>query len=521
MDELQPVIEIVKTRIADGGHMDSLQSELQQKGYSEEQIDFIFRDLDITKLPKGMSKRKQILWGSLFVFTFLIFATYASMREGNFREANISFGTDVSSIHETYEQVFREGEGGSNPIGHYRVRGNSVYYYQNCSDPFNTWCKHKLDGVSSKNFEPLSKDFARITANGETLIYQAQNDVTDKIADPTKFQALEKLESNPRYFSDGVYIYYLGTPRWEVGNDGIDDDSFPLKLSAGDFARVPDTFQENYLPSQKPEKILLLNNKVYLNGELIPDAVASSFERIESACLADRVGPWYKDAQRVYYNGHTLVNADPDTLTLHTYSNFNDQPRDADSCNTNVASDKSNVYYPTISFSANCDNGSLFCEIYEVVSGVSPQDIVVSTNRVVLDGRVVSGESFASTVTNNEGTFYLDGSRKTSEMKARVYLDKKWGKEYKGINARKGSYSVWYWIYSPKCEDLVKTEGDAWMTGSTEQNFKLVINDRIIDESSRCSGVFKASLGSGINSIELVSDNGEVLYQRNYEEADI
>jgi len=531
MDDLQPVVDIIKQRVADGYTVESLRTELLEKGYSEEQTAFILKDVFVSKKQKVGFKKRGVIWGGIFLFLLLTFATYANIKEGNLTESgfsddsrpssvDVNHSVDLASVHKVYESVFREGEGGSNPIGHYRFTGNSIYYYQNCSGPFSRWCKHKLDGVTLENFIPLSKDFAKITINGQVSIYQAQIDVTDKIANPTGFQALEKLESNPRYFSDGVYAYYLGTPRWEIGNDGIDDDSFPIKLSEGDDVKVPVVFQENYIPSRKPAKVLFLNNKVFLNGDRITNADAASFSRIENGCLPDRVGPWYKDVNNVYINGHTLVGADPATLVLHEYSNFNDQPRDADSCSTNVASDNINVYAPSISHSANCDNGDTFCKLHEVVPGVSPQDMTVRADRVILDGRVVSGEIYGSTITNNQGTFYLDGSTKTDEMEARVYLHKKWGKEYKEINARKRSYNIWYWIYSSECKTAAES-GRSPMTITTEQKYRLLVNNKKIEELNRCQGSFIITLLSGTNLIQIVADDGDILYQREYEETEI
>ena len=41
MQELKPVLEIVKQRIADGYQLDQITSELTEKGYTKEQIDWI------------------------------------------------------------------------------------------------------------------------------------------------------------------------------------------------------------------------------------------------------------------------------------------------------------------------------------------------------------------------------------------------------------------------------------------------------------------------------------------------
>jgi len=146
--------------------------------------------------------------------------------------------------------------------------------------------------------------------------------------------------------------------------------------------------------------------------------------------------------------------------------------------------------------------------------------MTVRADRVILDGRVVSGEIYGSTITNNQGTFYLDGSTKTDEMEARVYLHKKWGKEYKEINARKRSYNIWYWIYSSECKTAAES-GRSPMTITTEQKYRLLVNNKKIEELNRCQGSFIITLLSGTNLIQIVADDGDILYQREYEETEI
>ncbi len=421
-----------------------------------------------------------------------------------------------SELHALYnEYYYHDGSGA--PVGHYRVKTNSVYYYKNCSDPFNTWCKLKLEGVKPGEFEPISKNFARVSKNDNIFIYNNEKDVTDKIANPREFRALEKIEADPEYFFDGSYVYFLGeyntgnTPEtFTRGNRG--NVIFPIKLNESDNVNVPDSFQEDYFHyRQLVKKILFINDDVYLNGNLIQSAEASSFVRLEDNCINNKVGPWFKDKTNVYYNGHMLSDADPNTFKVYEYSNFGDEKRDLDTCHSGIGSDKNNVYYPTISFSAKCDGGSAFCTIYSVVPGVSPNNVTVQTNQVVLNNRIIEGERFSSTIMNNDGAFYLDGSRKTDNMVARVYIEKDWGKEHREINARKGQYSIYYWIYSPECVD-----DNQLLFTKTMETYSLKVNSRHVDQLNRCHGVTRASLRPGINSIELVSDDGEILYRRDY-----
>jgi len=247
---------------------------------------------------------------------------------------------EYTETQKDYKVIFNDGKGSSNPVGHYRVGNNSVYYYRNCSGPFSIWCKEILEGVLPSEFEPLSKDIAKVTKNGEVFIYLKQSNVTDDVANPNNFRALERMESYPLYFSDDEYLYYVSDDLIHdygklssLRNDSKDANTreaskhilFPIKLSAGDVYETPTEFQLPFDPADCGggasfrTRVLFLNNKVYLNGALVPGADAQTFEEITYDGGGLRaVGPWFKDKNNVYYNGHVVVGGDPNTIKINS-----------------------------------------------------------------------------------------------------------------------------------------------------------------------------------------------------------
>ena len=59
------------------------------------------------------------------------------------------------------------------------------------------------------------------------------------------------------------------------------------------------------------------------------------------------------------------------------------------------------------------------------------------------------------------------------------------------------------------------------MTITTEQKYRLLVNNKKIEELNRCQGSFIITLLSGTNLIQIVADDGDILYQREYEETEI
>jgi hypothetical protein len=446
------------------------------------------------KTRKVFTLRNVILLVGIFFISNIILNVFNSVTN------------EYSQIQQIYKATFNEGEGAGNPVGHYRINSNSVYYYQNCSSPFSKWCKHKLEGVKPGDFVPLNKDFAKIYKNNEAYIYQGHNDVTHKIEVPENFRALEKLESNPRYFSDDEYLYYLGTPRWEIGNNGIDSDSFPLKITGDDLYETPLQFQTPYdiTACQAPTnytRVLFLNNKVYLDGVLLPGADATTFEEIRFDSKTAVVGPWFKDKNKVYLDGHTVVGADPDTIKIHNKSETH-----GNSCPTpyaRIASDKNNVYYADFQpHSIICDNGQEFCNVDIKIPGISP--LGLTADPVVGSYALSTGV----TISNDIGTYYLDGLKTNLDEQVRVLVGKDWGKEYHE-NATKNRYRLYYTVSTGQCsvKDTIRTE----------KQFHLYVNDKLIGSLEFCDRFFdKVSLRPGVNTIRVLSENDQVVFEREY-----
>ncbi len=417
-----------------------------------------------------------------------------------------SVTNEYSQIQKNYKNAFKEGEGFSNPIRHYRINTNSVYFYENCSSPFTKWCKHKLEGVKPGDFVPLNKDFAKIYKNDEVFIYQANLDVTDKVAAPEQFRALEKLESDPQYFSDGKYLYYLGNYRWGIGADNVEQDSFPIKITDNDLYDTPPQFQSRYDMSvcQSPvnyTRILFLNNKVYLDGVLLPEADAETFEEISFDSMASTVGPWFRDKNRVYLDGHVIVGADPNTIKIHNRNESHNN-----SCSDSyarIASDKTNVYYANLEpYLIICDNGKAFCNIDIKIPGISPSGLTVDS----VMGKYALRDGV--TISNNDGIFYLDGLKAHSNEPVRVLVEKNWGKEHHEVNAIKNRYKLHYKANIGQCsvKDTVRTE----------KKFDLYVNDELLGDLEFCDRYFDVFLHSGINTIKVLSESGQVVFEREF-----
>jgi hypothetical protein len=435
--------------------------------------------------------------------------------------SNIIFGVfnsvtnKYSPIQQIYKSTFNEGYGASVPIGHYRIKYNSVYYYQACSNPFSTWCKHKLEGVKPEDFTPLSKDFAKIYKNNQAHIYQAHIDITDKIKAPENFRALEKIESNPHYFSDDDYLYYLENtssadlyylenPSDEYSRHNKHDGSFPLKITSNDVYETPVKFQTPYDINgcQSPTEVLLLNNQVYLDGILLPEADAKTFEKIQLDSTTDVASLWFKDKNKVYLYGHKVVDADPYTIKIHNKPETN-----GSSCSgpyAYIASDKNNVYYaefqPKLIF---CDSGQEFCNVDIKIPDISP--LGLTAEHIDIRYPLSSGE----TISNNSGTYYLDGLQTNTDELVRILVSKDWGREYYEVNAIKNRYRIYYAVKTGQCS--VKE------TVRSEKQFRLYINDKLIGRLEFCDRFFdEIPLSPGVNKIRVMSEDDRVVFKREY-----
>lgn len=151
-----------------------------------------------------------------------------------------------------------------------------------------------------------------------------------------------------------------------------------------------------------------------------------------------------------------------------------------------------------------CDGDTPFCNVDIMIPGVSPVGLTV--NPVVV-GEYALGKGV--TISNEVGTYYLDGLKKEGEPPVVVLVEKKWGKEYLSGNVPKGMYRLHYKVKTGQCsvKDTVRTERD----------FEIFVNGISLGKLEFCERfVDKVYLPSGMNSIKVLNEMSEVVFERRY-----
>ncbi len=400
--------------------------------------------------------------------------------------------------YDLYQELFNNSETG----GYFKIKNSGVYYYDYCPSKsvFNGWCPVLLTGVESESFTPLSAHYAKVSTTDGVRVFHNNNDITTTIHSPENFVALEKLSVDPVYFTDGVYIYYF-TPRIEDKKSNI----FPLKLAPGDTFSVPTNLQIDFNPdacslgANYMARVLFINNNVYLDGELVPDAKASSFEMV-SYDNTPATPVWFKDNENVYFKGHIVYGADPKSFKLEQgtkpHGPINSCPRP----DSFVASDASHVYYSGKLAPFLCKT-SRFCIVDLRIPDIKSGDISIPSE--ITEYALSQKE----TISINGELYYLDGLKKeNNEVEALVG----YGNHYKLSTQR---HVVWYFVNSLNCKQ--DDEGFSRKTFS-EKPYTLFINDAKIQRIEECHVRLDVTMPVGKNDIRIENDDGEIVFERVY-----
>lgn len=356
---------------------------------------------------------------SVMVWIFIAMSPLLPDR-GTLLEQSVQFLSNDEQLntadrYKGYNELYFNGR--SRPAGavdHYRVFDSSVVYYKNCSglSLFETWCKLELTGVSPGEFFPLSKDIAKVVTDRgsvtEIRIFRGDTEVSaGDISDPSNFIALESYNTNPVYFSDGAFIYHRDAPPLGGNNNSAAAEYFPIKISEQTTYESPRQFQRVYELAgcngpTSHSRVLFVDNRVYLDGELVPGADAASFELIPYQSAVFASGPWFKDVNNVYFNGQVVVEADPKTFFFpENATNPNPNWWCTENNYPSLAADENYVYYVEKDNDPSCQD--MTCPRDLRIPGVSPVGLSVPG---YVGERPVAKEQ---TIRTADGVFYLDG----------------------------------------------------------------------------------------------------------------
>lgn len=403
--------------------------------------------------------------------------------------------------------AYKQTYGNAIATSKYRIKRSGVYFYEYCPDGVRfgdfAYCQTLLEGVDPETFVPLSKNIAKAVTVDGIRIYQQAQDITASIIEPSSFRPLEALSSNSWYFTDDTQIYFF--PFTQIKKDVT---AFPLKLALSDTYKAATDLQPNadfqncaVSPFARANKILFVNNAVYIDGVLIPKAQAETFTPIESSdTLSTKY--WFKDADHVFFNGHSVKDADPTTFTLipgtEDLSNAHDDCISRTSRYSRVASDKSNVYYigqDTISCSPE-----KFCEIDIKIPDL-PSSKVTTPANVHDRFPILSRETI-----NIEGQdFYLDGLKKsTSSIEIlvshpNVYMP------------HENNFVIWVFANSDYCKAPENSQ-----RSNPDGMHSLILNGSPLKKVTNCVERIEYALPVGVNEFRVESANNQEVFRRMY-----
>ncbi len=230
-------------------------------------------------------------------------------------------------------------------------------------------------------FEPISKDYAIVHKESGRILYNGSQPVEElEPGEVDNIKTFSPLQTNPKYFLVGRHLYY-GT----IYNDkmagqtnsilGIRSSSSVIyTLDSSDVIVMPESFYRTYIiPSEYCEhtrkysdQILFVNDIVFFNGKIIPDADSGTFKQISPVDPAN-IGPWFADKNRVYFYGHPVKFADPSNFVVAEKISRSNNPGDC--VNTGSVAmlgyDNNRIYHlslPAWGTSELCKDGKM-CEI--------------------------------------------------------------------------------------------------------------------------------------------------------------
>ena len=110
MEDLQPVIDVVKQRLADGESVEVLKVEMLDKGYSSEQVEQVLKQtVPLTEIPKPKKKvsvfKKIVFWLMVFL---LVTALLALVTNSPNRTLNVASNQTITS--DFYYEAFNTGD---------------------------------------------------------------------------------------------------------------------------------------------------------------------------------------------------------------------------------------------------------------------------------------------------------------------------------------------------------------------------------------------------------------------------
>lgn len=412
-------------------------------------------------------------------------------------------------LYNEYESTYGKSAHHNDIISHYKIYGQSVYYYENCANGIKVWCKNLIQGVDPQDFIPLGKDYAKVASQKGTNIYYKNINITTHIASPDKFQALLGVTTNPKYFTDEEYLYFDPkdfTPKEKNYVDGkeIKNLAFPIKLNPGDIYRVPEELSTTYRANKcfnqnEDKKVLFLNKKVYIDGELFNDTNADSFRQIKFA-NDSVVGPWFADINHVYHNDQIVYKADPSSFILlqsSTASNSTGCP----AAGSIVAKDENYFYFASQEHPI-CLNETDLCTVDLRVPNISTQNIKI------LDVIDIYALQKRQTLQVAEDEYYLDGLKKNRDSEVEVLVAIPPGYIRYGA---KNKFILWTFVNSDTCGYTGKNFEDRPV-----QDYSLFINNNEIQNLTMCSSRIESILLEGDNQIRVENAKGETVFTRSY-----
>lgn len=249
----------------------------------------------------GTTHRKWFIFLGLVVLCVIIFQMLSDA------------GNEFKAAQSEYTSAFKSSFTPNN--NHYRFNGTNIYWYAFSGGGFG-WNKQKLDGVKTFMFEPISKDYAIVHTEDGRVLYNGSQPVKELApGEVDRIQTFSPLYTNPKYFLAGENLYYGGITERRANLIAI--------LDSDDEIVMPESFYRRYITPEEycentrsyTDQILFVNDSVYFNGKLIPGADSGTFKQISPADSAN-IGPWFSDKNRVYFYGHPVKFADPDTFVV-------------------------------------------------------------------------------------------------------------------------------------------------------------------------------------------------------------